>query len=120
MTETSTLFLLQIKFKIFPILKTFSKDLTNTFTRANNIKFGRVIVMKRYLLSDTACFVNEILSYFGIKDFWKENPPKSNIHVVVKSKVITCEEDKCVMKNLEKLRAFSLIQSTIITLTISM
>ncbi|UZO00501.1 uncharacterized protein OCT59_011630 [Rhizophagus irregularis] len=91
--------------------------------------------MKRYSLSDTACFVkmrsvninclvlgkpfrniisikikenetigelkrrikaekitsklNEILSYFGIKDIWKENPPKSNIHVVVKIEVVT-------------------------------
>ncbi|UZO19250.1 uncharacterized protein OCT59_010548 [Rhizophagus irregularis] len=94
--------------------------------------------MKRYLLSDTACFVkmrsvninclvlgmpfrniisikikenetigelkrrssnaipsfdlsdsNEILSYFQIKDIWKEDPPKSNLHVVVKIEVIT-------------------------------
>ncbi|GBC39183.2 hypothetical protein GLOIN_2v1654661 [Rhizophagus irregularis DAOM 181602=DAOM 197198] len=33
--------------------------------------------------------LNEILSYFGIKDIWKENPPKSNIHVVVKIEVVT-------------------------------
>ncbi|GBC51867.2 hypothetical protein RIR_jg36745.t1 [Rhizophagus irregularis DAOM 181602=DAOM 197198] len=130
---------------------------------ANNIKFGRVNVMKRYLLSDTACFVkmrsvninclvlgkpfrniisikikenetigelkrrikaekdyfdtigasdlrlwrtntrigsnnaipcfdlsdsNEILSYFEIKDIWKEDPPKSNLHVVIKIEVV--------------------------------
>ncbi|POG72642.1 hypothetical protein GLOIN_2v1594024, partial [Rhizophagus irregularis DAOM 181602=DAOM 197198] len=74
---------------------------------------------------------NEILSYFGIKDIWKENPPKSNLHVVVKieernvgelnhiisnelklmainispNQVITCEEDKCVMKNLDKIKS---------------
>ncbi|CAB5208056.1 unnamed protein product [Rhizophagus irregularis] len=33
-------------------------------------------------------FRNEILSYFGIKDIWKENPPKSNLHVVVKIEVV--------------------------------
>ncbi|GBC31975.2 uncharacterized protein OCT59_012870 [Rhizophagus irregularis] len=104
---------------------------------ANNIKFGRVNVMKRYLLSDTACFVkmrsvninclvlgkpfrniisikikeNETIGelkrrikaekdYFdtiGASDLrlwrtnthiWKEDPPKSNLHVVIKIEVV--------------------------------
>ncbi|CAB4398100.1 unnamed protein product [Rhizophagus irregularis] len=123
---------------------------------ANNIKF------RIYIYTSS----NEILSYFGIKDIWKENPPKSNLHVVVKievvalnciisgypsdtyypieisvernvgelksmikkrwkplfshiifnelklmainispNQVITCEENKCVMKNLDKIKS---------------
>ncbi|CAB5351969.1 unnamed protein product [Rhizophagus irregularis] len=45
---------------------------------ANNIKF------RIYIYTSS----NEILSYFGIKDIWKENPPKSNLHVVVKIEVV--------------------------------
>ncbi|GBC36965.2 hypothetical protein GLOIN_2v1789683 [Rhizophagus irregularis DAOM 181602=DAOM 197198] len=51
---------------------------------ANNIKFRVLYVVNKFKLD--SC--NEILSYFGIKDIWKENPPKSNLHVVVKIEVV--------------------------------
>ncbi|PKY56948.1 hypothetical protein RhiirA4_477628 [Rhizophagus irregularis] len=45
-----------------------------------NTRIGSSNAIPSFDLSDS----NEILSYFQIKDIWKENPPKSNIHVVVK------------------------------------
>ncbi|RGB25640.1 hypothetical protein C1646_771445 [Rhizophagus diaphanus] len=41
---------------------------------------------------------NEILSYFQIKDIWKEDPPKSNLHIVVKIKERNVGELKSMIK----------------------
>ncbi|CAB5387844.1 unnamed protein product [Rhizophagus irregularis] len=104
-----------------------------------NTRIGSNNAIPCFDLSDS----NEILSYFEIKDIWKEDPPKSNLHVVIKieernvgelksmikkrwkplfshivsnklklmainippNQVITYEEDKCVMKNLDKIKS---------------
>ncbi|POG66683.1 hypothetical protein GLOIN_2v1654661 [Rhizophagus irregularis DAOM 181602=DAOM 197198] len=48
-----------------------------------NTRIGSSNAIPSFDLSDS----NEILSYFQIKDIWKEDPPKSNLHVVVKIEV---------------------------------
>ncbi|EXX65702.1 hypothetical protein GLOIN_2v1738915 [Rhizophagus irregularis DAOM 181602=DAOM 197198] len=45
-----------------------------------NTRIGSNNAIPCFDLSDS----NEILSYFEIKDIWKEDPPKSNLHVVIK------------------------------------
>ncbi|RGB22153.1 hypothetical protein C1646_776545 [Rhizophagus diaphanus] len=45
-----------------------------------NTRIGSSNAIPSFDLSDS----NEILSYFQIKDIWKEDPPKSNLHIVVK------------------------------------
>ncbi|GBC05112.1 hypothetical protein RclHR1_06040003 [Rhizophagus clarus] len=47
-----------------------------------NTRIGSNNAIPSFDLSDS----NEILSYFEVKDIWKENPPKSNLHRVVKIK----------------------------------
>ncbi|PKC57725.1 hypothetical protein RhiirA1_472056 [Rhizophagus irregularis] len=104
-----------------------------------NTRIGSSNAIPSFDLSDS----NEILSYFQIKDIWKEDPPKSNLHIVVKieernvgelksmikkrwkplfshivsnelklmainvppNQVIAYEEDKCLMKNLDKIKS---------------
>ncbi|PKY58152.1 hypothetical protein RhiirA4_511745 [Rhizophagus irregularis] len=102
-----------------------------------NTRIGSSNAIPSFDLSDS----NEILSYFQIKDIWKEDPP--NLHIVVKieernvgelksmikkrwkplfshivsnelklmainvppNQVIAYEEDKCLMKNLDKIKS---------------
>ncbi|CAB5202442.1 unnamed protein product [Rhizophagus irregularis] len=49
-----------------------------------NTRIGSNNAIPCFDLSDS----NEILSYFEIKDIWKEDPPKSNLHVVIKIEVV--------------------------------
>ncbi|RGB23905.1 hypothetical protein C1646_773835 [Rhizophagus diaphanus] len=74
-----------------------------------NTRIGSNNAIPCFDLSDS----NEILSYFEIKDIWKENLISTHIASnelklmvinISPNQVITCEEDKCVMKNLDKIK----------------
>ncbi|GES92159.1 hypothetical protein GLOIN_2v1654661 [Rhizophagus clarus] len=65
----------------------FSEDLARS-RNANNVKFRQDFTRLNVMNCYYSYRIQRNIAIFKIEDIWKENLPKSNLHIVVKIEVI--------------------------------